>query len=670
MAATGIISGAMQAKPDPNAPQSGQEASASAIGAATPAAAPLGSASQSSAIAQAPSTSDASAQSGTGGAQSYLNQLNAAASSPAPSPSPSPTPTPAPAPAPAPYTQPDVQPDASPAPAPSGIITSARQKVQSSPVATFSSIPSSSPAPGVSPAPAPTPTPTPTTPAPISPLLTQPADYSKPESQAEIDAYNQLALQAGRTGDYSQLDSIGANDLRNVFGATFAPGDKANPAFIGAQMSGKSTDGIPQWLTPQQVSAGIYSLGADQVPLVQSKALSNPAQASSTQAAQSVDSSAGIAVPNGSTGGSRAATAADINADFASDFGRPADTAGLQFYQQALAANPTMTADQLNALILGGAQSQDQLAAASLHGGGSLAGNWTNPLLNTADVRSATTNPDGQDVWDAAANAWTVPAGAKLTGTANPNGAPTMASTYTPAMLGRPTQVDVNAPQTVAGQLANLENPNSPLIQAARTQALQQANASGLLNSTMAITAGDAAAYNAALPVAQQDATTYNNDAVTNAAAANQFAVDNQNAINAAGQFNAGAQNTLTGEKMTQAMSGAATAQQAGTVYANWLNQIQQSTMDANAKNTAEVQAYNTYLQQMQSLAAQGIPDVSGLLQFTGVDPNTGQPDYRDPVTGLYSSTSKAPGATPAPTPAPTPTPTPAASGPTNNPHQ
>lgn len=50
---------------------------------------------------------------------------------------------------------------------------------------------------------------------------------------------------------------------------------------------------------------------------------------------------------------------------------------------------------------------------------------------------------------------------------------------------------------------------NSPLIQMARTKALQDMNARGTQNSSMAQGAADAAAYAAALPIAQQDAATY-----------------------------------------------------------------------------------------------------------------------------------------------------------------
>src|SRR6185437_14262814 len=615
---------------NPNGPISTQQAASSGVVAPAPAA-PLGSPSSSSTITTAPTTTPAPS------AASYYNQLNQAA--------PSPTPAPAPAPAPAP----------SPAPASSGIIQSAKTQAVSAPAPAAGIISSAR-------APAPTPTPTPApataTPAPISPLLTQPADYSKPESQQEIDAYNQLAQQAAQTGNYSQLDSIGTNDERNIFGPTFAPGDKANPAFISAQMNGKSTDGIPQWLTPAQVQSGVSTLGANQVNGT-NPTQSNPGIIASQKMQPQIKAQTGQV-----TTGSAPASAANINQDFLQDFGRPAAAAGLQFYQQALAANPNMTADQLNAAILQGAQTQDQLAAASLNGQGGKS-NWTNPLLNPDDVQSATTNPNGQDTWDAATNGWTTPVGVTQ-GAENANGVQNEASTYQPSILGNPTQVNVNAPQTVAGQIANIDNPNSPIMQAARTSALQQANASGLLNSTMAITAGNAAAYNAALPIAEQDATTYNNDAVTNASADNQFAVDNQNAINSANQFNANAQNTLTGQKLTQEMQSATTAQQAGKEYSDWIGTIQQSTMTAGAKNDAEVQAYNTYLQQMQTLAKAGLPDVSGLLQFTGVDPNTGLPDYRDPTTGLYSSSSNGPGAAPTPTPTPTPTDT----NPTNNPHR
>jgi len=58
-----------------------------------------------------------------------------------------------------------------------------------------------------------------------------------------------------------------------------------------------------------------------------------------------------------------------------------------------------------------------------------------------------------------------------------------------------------------ATRVNNLTAQNSPLMQQARTQAKQASNQKGLLNSSMAVQAGEMAAYNAALPIASQDST-------------------------------------------------------------------------------------------------------------------------------------------------------------------
>lgn len=80
--------------------------------------------------------------------------------------------------------------------------------------------------------------------------------------------------------------------------------------------------------------------------------------------------------------------------------------------------------------------------------------------------------------------------------------------------------------QTVSGQLEGILAKGSPLMQQATTRALQQQNASGRLNSTMAASAGDAAMYDAALQIATPDAATYGRAAQFNAEAGNQFAAD------------------------------------------------------------------------------------------------------------------------------------------------
>lgn len=62
---------------------------------------------------------------------------------------------------------------------------------------------------------------------------------------------------------------------------------------------------------------------------------------------------------------------------------------------------------------------------------------------------------------------------------------------------------------TVAGQMEGLLAKESPYMQAARTKGLEHANSRGLLNSSLAGEASQKAAIESALPIAQQDASTY-----------------------------------------------------------------------------------------------------------------------------------------------------------------
>ncbi len=105
---------------------------------------------------------------------------------------------------------------------------------------------------------------------------------------------------------------------------------------------------------------------------------------------------------------------------------------------------------------------------------------------------------------------------------------------YEARQLDDPTKWNVDKDQTVAGQVRNLINENNPLQQQAATRARQQMNAGGLMNSSMAVQAGQAAMYDAALPIAQADAATYGRAAAYNADTKNQFAGKNVDASNAA----------------------------------------------------------------------------------------------------------------------------------------
>jgi hypothetical protein len=121
------------------------------------------------------------------------------------------------------------------------------------------------------------------------------------------------------------------------------------------------------------------------------------------------------------------------------------------------------------------------------------------------------------------------------------------------------------AKETVQSQAAGIIAANSPLMQQAQANALQQMNKRGLVNSSMAIGAGQAAVMDKVLPIAAADAAAYGaanrfnaeqsniagagNQVATNeqkkfgATASNVAAAANQAAINRAAEVNAAAKN-------------------------------------------------------------------------------------------------------------------------------
>lgn len=95
------------------------------------------------------------------------------------------------------------------------------------------------------------------------------------------------------------------------------------------------------------------------------------------------------------------------------------------------------------------------------------------------------------------------------------------------SQLQNPTGWDVRPNETVRSQLQKIIADDSPLMQQARTRALQTANSRGLLNSSMAMTAADSAMYDAAMPIATQDASTFARSGEFNANTKNTFSRDN-----------------------------------------------------------------------------------------------------------------------------------------------
>ena len=95
----------------------------------------------------------------------------------------------------------------------------------------------------------------------------------------------------------------------------------------------------------------------------------------------------------------------------------------------------------------------------------------------------------------------------------------------------KPITTQVDAPtETVESRLSDITAEGSRYTDLAKADAIRQANTRGLINTTMAGAAGTEAAIRAALPIAQQDATTYTDTRFRNQAAENEFLRNRQSA--------------------------------------------------------------------------------------------------------------------------------------------
>jgi len=87
----------------------------------------------------------------------------------------------------------------------------------------------------------------------------------------------------------------------------------------------------------------------------------------------------------------------------------------------------------------------------------------------------------------------------------------------------KPVMGTVSSDSLIEDRLTRLLGSDSPLIARARQKAAENATARGLQNSTMAVQAGEAAAIDAAMPIATGDANTYARQDLTNQDVTNQF---------------------------------------------------------------------------------------------------------------------------------------------------
>jgi hypothetical protein len=106
-----------------------------------------------------------------------------------------------------------------------------------------------------------------------------------------------------------------------------------------------------------------------------------------------------------------------------------------------------------------------------------------------------------------------------------------------------------DANSTVQGQLTKVLDAGGPLMDRATTKAKQGMGERGLLNSSIAIGAGQSALYDAATPIATSDANIFADAGKTNAQLGTQASIANAGFSNDASRFNAGASNDAIAAK-------------------------------------------------------------------------------------------------------------------------
>ena len=198
-----------------------------------------------------------------------------------------------------------------------------------------------------------------------------------------------------------------------------------------------------------------------------------------------------------------------------------------------------------------------------------------------------------------------------------------------------PSKWNVDNNQTVEGRIGGIVNQDSPLMELARTNAEQQMAARGLNNSSMAITAGQNAVYNAALPIAAQDASTFANAGKSNADNANQASIVNAQLATNTAIANAGAQNQRELAKLNNSfqlqMQGADTATKMQL----------QGLQDATQTKLANIQAdYQTAISTNSSVG-NAYSTMMGAIANTVNDPNMDGPSKANAIN-LYTGNFRA----------------------------
>lgn len=252
-------------------------------------------------------------------------------------------------------------------------------------------------------------------------------------------------------------------------------------------------------------------------------------------------------------------------------------------------------------------------------------------------------------------------------------------ATPTDLMMKGPNLRTVNPEtETVQGQLAGILQADSPLMQLAKRQGLEQAQRRGLLNTSLAAESAQVGMMREAMPVAQQDAAAYLKQGMTNQQFENQFLGNVQQAglqnwLSAAGderkmaemqqQFEndrqlmsdeygfkaeetAGKQNAALWAQFIQAAGDINQADMSLKAKQEQIAALKESTLSGmalNAKQFNDPQMYDWIVGQMNNVAGAVKKAVSGTSGAGLISGATNQQTYNLPAgqqTGLIELTN------------------------------
>tara|TARA_R110002020_G_scaffold193584_2_gene394114 strand:- start:1950 stop:3005 length:1056 start_codon:yes stop_codon:yes gene_type:complete len=142
-----------------------------------------------------------------------------------------------------------------------------------------------------------------------------------------------------------------------------------------------------------------------------------------------------------------------------------------------------------------------------------------------------------------------------------------------PSKIPAPSQRTVNVQELVEYRISKMLEDDNPYLQASVTRAKQLANQSGMLNTSIAASAGVDAAIKSVLPIAQQDAATLHGQALENQRAVNEFLMQDYMTRNQFKLTEFGYKNTTYNNALQQAHE-----QNENSIQRNW--QTNQNTLD------------------------------------------------------------------------------------------